>query len=118
MSGNGFRISVYPSYVPAFLLPVHYALPRFAQVLDKSTQGLPAGGVHVDVILFLDVILVHHVGEDAFCGMGSLEQVHEPLFKVFAVVCQKSGLVTYSILFCELFVINDYYCKKSVFLVF
>ena len=67
----------------------------------------------MDVVLLFDVILVHHVGEDTFCAMGSLEQVHEPLLEVLAVVCQKSGLVTNSIIFCYIvFIIIEKQGKK------
>jgi len=48
----------------------------------------------VDVVLLLDVILVHHVGEYPLGGVGSLQQIHETRFEIMAEICQELvGLV-------------------------
>ena len=57
-------------------------------MLDVGGEGDPAGGVHVDVLLVRDVLLVHHVDVDPLVRILSPEDVIKALLKVFAVAAQ------------------------------
>lgn len=46
-------------------LVLHEAHARLAQVLDEGGQGAELGGVHVDVVAVLDVLVVDPVGQHA-----------------------------------------------------
>ena len=67
---------------PSLLSLVHRALALPAQVLDKVGQRLPLGGVHVQVLLERDVLLVHVVGVDALGAELATQQLQVTLLEL------------------------------------
>ena len=57
-------------------------------MLDKGGESDPAGGVHVDMIFVIDILLVHHVGVDSLLGILSSQNIRVGLLKVFAVATE------------------------------
>jgi hypothetical protein len=75
-------LPVDPRNVPAFFRLVHYAVPSFAQKSDKSSQGDPSGGVHVDVSLVPNVVLVNFVGQNSLSAVTSPQNVHVTIVEI------------------------------------
>ena len=61
-------------------------------MLDIGGKGDPDGGVHVDVLLVGDVLLVHHVRLHPPLVVLPLQDVIEPFLKVFAIAGQVGPL--------------------------
>ena len=57
--------------------------------MDESRQGLPSGGVHVDVILVIDVLIVDLSGLDSLGSVTALEQTHESVLELLGVGAQE-----------------------------
>ena len=76
------------SNVPSLFCIFHNAFLGPFQVLDIGGEGDPDGGVHVDVLLVGDVLLVNHVRLHPPLIVLPLQDVVEPLLKVFAVAGQ------------------------------
>ena len=55
---------------------------------DKGGEGDPAGGVHMDMLLVRDVLLVHYVDVNSLLRVLSPQNVVETLLEVFAVTAQ------------------------------
>lgn len=54
---------------PSLLRLLHLALALTAQVLDKLSEGEPLRGVHVDVVLVSNELIVHHLGTHTTGGV-------------------------------------------------
>lgn len=65
LAGQNIGVTVNVLEEPSFRGLVHLADPASAQVLAELGQGAPTGGVHVQVLLVTDVLLVHGVGQDS-----------------------------------------------------
>jgi hypothetical protein len=75
-------LPVDPRNVPAFFRLVHYTVASFAKKSDKSSQGDPSGGVHMDVRLVPDVVLVNFVGQNSLRAVTSPQNVHVPVVEI------------------------------------
>jgi len=76
------RVPVDVGDEPSLLGLVHRTLAGAAQVLDELGQRLPLGGVHVQVLLEGDVLLVHLVGGDSLGAEPATEQFQIALLKL------------------------------------
>jgi len=72
-------------HVPSLLRLVNNRLLGPAEMLDVGGEGDPDGGVHMDVLLVRDVLLVHHVSVHAPLVKLPLEDVVESLLEVLGV---------------------------------
>ncbi len=69
------HVLLHPGDEPSLLCLVNDAFSGAAQVLDEGGEGDPAGGVHVEVLLISDVLLVDHVGVDSLPRVLPLQDV-------------------------------------------
>lgn len=58
-----------------FFVLVDLALAGLAEIVHESSQSMPYGGVHVNVALVLDVLLVDVVGADSLTTKGVLQSL-------------------------------------------
>ena len=64
--GERLRTAINPGYEPPLFRLVHPSDTRPSQVLHKLREGNPTGGVHVQMALIRDILLVHLVGPHTF----------------------------------------------------
>ena len=83
------------SNVPSLFCIFHNAFLGPFQVLDIGGEGDPDGGVHVDVLLVGNVLLVNYVRLHPPLIVLPLQDVVEPLLEVLAVPSQVgAGVLT------------------------
>jgi len=74
---QSFRTVVDPGDEPPFLGLIDPPHSSPSKVLNELSQSNPTGGVHMDVVLVLNVLLVHVVGLDPFGAISPRQQSDE-----------------------------------------
>ena len=57
-------------------------------MLDKGGESDPTGGVHVDMIFVIDVLLIDNIGVDSLLRILSPQDVSVSLLKIFTVATE------------------------------
>ena len=84
---KGFGGVVDPLNPQALLIFVHLNDTRLAHRHDESVQRHPSCSIHVDVMLILDVLIVHCVGPDSVGGVRGTQKHEEVLLELPGEFC-------------------------------
>ena len=89
--GKSFWTVVNPGDEPALLCLIHPGDTRPTQMLHELCQGDPAGGIHVQMLLVRDVLLIHLVCTNSLCPK-SARGIDGHRFSVMLLIMMKRNL--------------------------